>query len=136
VSLGARRYVVGADGERYVIQIRNHTGNRFEAVATVDGLDVIDGRPGAFEKRGYLLGRWASLEIDGFRQNLEQVAAFRFGSVRNSYAAKKGDDRNVGAIGVAFFAEQNAHYPWLQREVERRNDAEPFPARFATPPRY
>lgn len=133
---GAQRFVVGSDGDRYVVQIRNHTGNRFEAVTTVDGLDVIDGRPGAMEKRGYLLGPWATVEIDGFRRNLEQVAAFRFGSVRDAYASQKGDDRNVGVIGVAFFAEQDAPPPWLQREVERRNDADPFPGRFATPPRY
>lgn len=135
-DFGSRRFVVGSDGERYVVQIQNHTGNRIEAVATVDGLDVIDGRPGSFEKRGYLLGPWATVEIDGFRQNFEQVAAFRFGAVRDAYAAKKGDDRNVGVIGVAFFAEQNAPYPWLEREGERRRRAEPFPGRFAEPPGY
>jgi hypothetical protein len=133
-DFGARRFVIGRDGERYVLQIQNHTGKRFEAVTTVDGLDVIDGHPGSFEKRGYLLGPWASLEIDGFRQNLEQVAAFRFGSVRAAYAAQKGDDRNVGVIGVAFFAERNAQDPWLEREVERRRGADAFPGRFATPP--
>lgn len=133
-AFGSRRLVVGSDGDRYVIQIRNRTNNRFEAVTTVDGLDVIDGQPGSPEKRGYLLGPWATVEIDGFRQNLEQVAAFRFGSVRDSYAGRKGQDRNVGVIGVAFFAEQNAPYPWLEREVERRRDADPFPGRFASPP--
>ena len=135
-DFGARRFVIGSDGERYVVQIQNHTGNRVEAVATVDGLDVIDGQPGSFEKRGYLLGPWATVEIDGFRQNLDQVAAFRFGSVRDSYAAKKGEARNVGVIGVAFFAEENAPYPWLEREGERRRNADPFPGRFAQPPGY
>jgi hypothetical protein len=135
-DFGSRRFVVGSDGDRYVVQIQNHTGNRVEAVATVDGLDVIDGQPGSFEKRGYLLGPWATVEIDGFRQNFDQVAAFRFGSVRDSYSAKKGDDRNVGVIGVAFFAEENTRYPWLEREGERRRSADPFPGRFAQPPGY
>jgi hypothetical protein len=135
-DFGSRRFVVGNDGDRYVIQVQNHTGNRVEAVATVDGLDVIDGRPGSFEKRGYLLGPWATVEIDGFRQNFAEVAAFRFGSVRSSYAEKKGEGRNVGVIGVAFFSEQNAPYPWLRPEVERRRDADPFPGRFAAPPSY
>lgn len=133
-DFGARRFVVGSDGDRYVVLIQNHTGNRVEAVATVDGLDVIDGQAGSFEKRGYLLGPWATVQIDGFRQNLDQVAAFRFGSVRDSYAAKKGADRNVGVIGVAFFAEENAPHPWLEREGERRRNADPFPGRFAQPP--
>lgn len=81
-GLGARNYVVGDDGNRYVIQIQNHTGQRFETVVSVDGLDVIDGQPASFEKRGYLIGPWASLEIDGFRRSMDQVAAFRFGSSR------------------------------------------------------
>jgi hypothetical protein len=133
-DLGARRYVVGNDGERYILAIQNHTGNRVEAVATVDGLDVIDGRSGSFEKRGYLIQPWGSVEIDGFRQSLDEVAAFRFGAVGESYAAKKGDDRNVGVVGVAFFAEEGAPYPFTSYELERRRDANPFPGRFASPP--
>lgn len=133
-DVGARRYVIGSDGERYVMQLRNNTGHRIEAVATVDGLDVIDGRPGSFEKRGYLLRPWATVEIDGFRQSLDEVAAFRFGAVRDAYAAKKGDSRNVGVIGVAFFNERYDSVPFLDREVERRNAADPFPGRFAAPP--
>ncbi len=134
-DLGARSYVVGRDGERYSIEIENHTGNRIEAVASVDGLDVMDGRAGSYEKRGYLIGPWARVEIDGFRRSLAEVAAFRFGSVENSYAAQTGEARNVGVIGVAFFAEEGASYPWLERESERRHDADPFPGRFAQPPR-
>jgi hypothetical protein len=105
-----------------------------EAVATVDGLDVIDGRSGSFAKRGYLIQPWGSVEIDGFRQSFDEVAAFRFGAVSESYAAKKGDDRNVGVVGVAFFAEEGAPYPWTSYELERRREANPFPGRFASPP--
>lgn len=135
-SAGGRSYVVGRDGGRYAIRIENHTGARFEAVTTVDGLDVIDGQPGAFEKRGYLVAPWATVEIDGFRRSEQEVAAFRFGRVRDSYAAKKGDDRNVGVIGVAMFEERGSSWPWTTRELERRNAADPFPARFAEPPSY
>jgi hypothetical protein len=131
---GGRSHFVGVDGERYMIQLQNHTGQRIEAVATVDGLDVIDGRPGAFTKRGYLLAPFSSIEIDGFRRSTDAVAAFRFGSVRGSYAARKGSDRNVGVIGVAFFQERGSRFPWTEREIERRNSADPFPGRFATPP--
>jgi hypothetical protein len=133
-DFGARTYVMGSDGERYVIQITNNTSHRFEAVATVDGLDVMDGKPGAFEKRGYLVAPWSTIQIDGFRQSLHEVAAFRFGSVGQSYAAKKGDARNVGVIGVAFFPERGARSPWLEDEARRRHGADPFPGRFATPP--
>lgn len=132
---GDRAYVVGERGARYAIQIRNNTGNRYEVVATVDGLDVIDGRPGAYEKRGYILSPWATLDIDGFRRSETEVAAFRFGSVSGSYAASKGGARNVGVIGVAFFQEAGSPWPWSEAEVERREGADPFPGRFATPPR-
>ena len=135
LNSGSRNYVVGQDGERYSIEIQNHTGNSIEAVTTVDGLDVIDGKPGTPEKRGYLIAPWSRVEIDGFRRSFAEVAAFRFGAVRDSYAARKGNARNVGVIGIAFFAEAGRGYPWLERESDRRHDADPFPGRFATPPR-
>jgi len=67
-----------------------------EAVATVDGLDVSSGRPGSFDRRGYVLDPRETLRIEGFRRSMEEVAAFRFGAVSDSYAAEMGDDRNVG----------------------------------------
>ena len=133
-SFGGKDYVAGSDGQRYTIEIENHTGNRFEAVATVDGLDVIDGQGGSFTKRGYLVNPWSTLEIDGFRRSQSAVAAFRFGAVKDSYAARKGNDRNVGVIGVAFFHERGTSLPWTERELDRRDSASPFPGGFASPP--
>lgn len=135
-SAGGRSYVMGNDGARYAIRIQNQTGARFEAITSVDGLDVIDGEPGSFEKRGYLVGPWATVEIDGFRRSQDEVAAFRFGRVRDSYAAKRGNDRNVGVIGVAVFQERGSSWPWTERELERRDSADPFPGRFAPAPGY
>ncbi len=129
-----RTLVQGEMGQRYMIEIENHSSSRFEAVVTVDGLDVIDGKAGTLSKRGYLVQPFATVEIDGFRQSMDQVAAFRFGSVRGSYAAGKGGARNVGVIGVAFFAERGATRPWTDREISRREAADPFPGRFASPP--
>ena len=131
---GGRCFVMGRDGARYSIRIENSSGARFEAVTTVDGLDVIDGEPGSFEKRGYLVNPWSTLEIDGFRRSEDEVAAFRFGRVRDSYAAKRGSDRNVGVIGVAVFQERGSTFPWTKREVRRRESADAFPGRFAPAP--
>jgi hypothetical protein len=133
-AAGGRSYVMGHDGARYAIRIENQTGARFEAVATVDGLDVIDGQPGSFAKRGYLVAPWSTVEIDGFRRSEDEVAAFRFGKVRDSYAAKRGLERNVGVIGVAVFQERGASWPWSRRELERRDAADAFPGRFAPAP--
>ena len=133
-TAGSHTYVVGEHNQRYIIQIQNHTRNRIEAVATVDGLDVVNGQPGSFSNRGYIVAPFSTVEIDGFRRSLSTVAAFRFGSVRGSYAAKKGDDRNVGVVGIAFFHEQGTSFPWNSGEVDRRHDANPFPNEFAEPP--
>jgi hypothetical protein len=135
MHVGDRTYVVGQQGERYSVVISNHTGRRFEAVATVDGLDVISGKVGSFGNRGYVLMPHASLEIDGFRQSEDAVAAFRFAKVRDSYAAGRGDARNVGVIGIAFFAERGDD--WDGGDVRTRDTASPFPTegRFAPPPR-
>ncbi len=131
---GDRRFAIGEAGNRYTIVLRNQTDNRFECVVSVDGLDVLDGQAASFSKRGYILDPHGELEIDGFRQSMDEVAAFRFGSVRNSYANQKhGDARNVGVIGVALFHERGAT-PWTPEEIQRRNRANPFPGQFATPP--
>jgi hypothetical protein len=126
-SSGSNTYVVGSAGDRYTIQIRNNTGSRFEAVTTVDGLDVINGRTGSLSNRGYIVNGFSTVEIDGWRRSTDTVAAFRFGKVSQSYAGKKGEDRNVGVIGVAVFEEQGASFSWTEREIDRRHGADPFP---------
>jgi hypothetical protein len=132
---GGRTYAIGEAGQRYTVVVSNETGVRVEAVASVDGLDVLDGKAASFGKRGYLVPAGGSVEIDGFRQTSDHVAAFRFGSVRDSYAARTGTDRNVGIVGVAIFMPRNAPaWPWTDREVERRRNADPFPGTYAAPP--
>jgi hypothetical protein len=135
MHVGDRTYISGTEGERYAIVIANHTARRFEAVATVDGLDVINGQAGTFTNRGYVLMPHATLEIDGFRQSSDAVAAFRFAKVRDSYAAQTGSARNVGVIGIAFFGERGDD--WDSDDLRTRDTASPFPdeGRFAKPPR-
>lgn len=132
---GGKDYVIGDAGSRYVIVVQNNTAYRYECVASVDGLDVIDGRQAAYTKRGYLIQPHGVLEIEGFRRSADAVAAFRFSSVRGSYAAKSGKgDRNVGVIGIAFFNEEGSRPTWSPDELRRRHSADPFPGRYAEPP--
>lgn len=129
-----RALVVGNDGARYHILVRNGTTARFEIVASVDGLDVIDGKPADPNRRGYIVDPHGTLVIDGFRTSDSSVAAFRFGRVADSYAAQSSGDRNVGIVGFAIFAERGA--VWTPAELGRRDTANPFPERgYATPPR-
>lgn len=100
-------YVLGRLGQRYTLRVHNHSGRRVEAVVTVDGRDVLDGKPGNWSKRGYLIPAWGSVDIDGWRLSRAQVAAFRFSSVADSYAARTGSARDVGVVGVAIFPERH-----------------------------
>jgi hypothetical protein len=127
-------YVIGEAGDRYQIEIKNYTAGRFEIVASVDGLDVLDGGDGSFDKRGYLVSPWSSLTIEGFRDSYETVRAFRFGDVESSYAVQRGKGRNVGVIGVAVFEERGFRFGRDDDELYRRRHADPFPGRFAPAP--
>ncbi len=127
-------FVVGEAGRRYSIVVRNESDARIEVVVSVDGLDVIDGRPASFRKPGYVIAPRDKISVDGFRQSRAAVAAFRFGSVAESYAnLKHHDTRNVGVIGVAIFPEYGTD-PFALTEAERRLRADPFPSRFGSPP--
>lgn len=133
LAVGERWFVVGEHGQRYVIVLHNRSEFRLEGVLSVDGLDVLDGRPASPRKRGYIIPPQGTIRVDGFRQSTEAVAAFRFGSVSESYANQKyGDTRNVGVIGIAIFHEYGTTP--LDEEARRRLRANPFPGRFATPP--
>lgn len=132
--VGGRAYVLGQPGRRYSIRIDNRSAYRFEAVVSVDGLDVVDGREASLSKRGYVVGPGGSTTIEGFRTSTTQVAAFRFGAVGTSYAAQTtGSARNVGVVGVALFAEAGVVVN-LYEEAVRREQADPFPGRYAAPP--
>jgi hypothetical protein len=101
-----RYYVQGTANQRYIIRVTNPTSRRVEAVVSVDGLDVVDGENGDLNKRGYIVPAYGEVRIEGFRTSLSDVASFRFTSVDNSYAGRKGKARNVGVIAVGIFEEQ------------------------------
>lgn len=100
-------YVMGQRGQRYTLRIHNHSGRRVEAVVSVDGRDVVDGKSADYRlKRGYLVPPWGYVDVDGWRVSQGEAAAFRFSSVANSYVGRTGSTREVGVIGVAVFPER------------------------------
>jgi hypothetical protein len=72
-----RTYALGSLGERYLVRVRNGSARRAEVVVSVDGRDVVDGRPSAWEKRGYLIEPYGEVTIDGYRLSEASVAALR-----------------------------------------------------------
>ncbi len=123
-----RRMISGENNGTYSIFVRNRAKSALEIVASVDGLDVQDGKPASFAKRGYIVGAGETLTIDGFRTSESTVAAFRFSSVSNSYAnLRHGNTRNVGVIGIAVFTEKGVDpWTWMPSEINRRMNARTF----------
>lgn len=103
------RHIAGEPGREYEIRLRNQGGGRLLAVTSVDGVNVITGRTAAPLGSGYVLDPWDLVEVDGWRKSMDEVAAFYFTALPDSYAARTGRPNNVGVIGVAIF-----------REVERQ----------------
>jgi hypothetical protein len=104
--VGEKSYVLGRMNESYVVRVHNRTNRRVEALISVDGRDAIDGQPSDLSKRGYVIGPYSYVDVDGFRLNMDEVAAFRFTSRGDSYAVRMGSGREqLGMIGVAVFSE-------------------------------
>ena len=118
-----RSFVLGRWGERYLIRVRNREHRRVEVVLTVDGRDVINGTPGSYSNRGYVIDAQSELIIEGFRQSTSSVATFRFTHPGDSYAGRLGSAENVGVIGAAFFPERGAAIAHRVRPSRRRDGA-------------
>lgn len=138
---GGNLICIGEDGQRYTVEVENLSNHRLEFVVTVDGLDVLTGLSGAYSRRGYVLDPGERREIKGWRTSVDEVATFKFGSVRDAYVLKMtGSASNVGVIGTAVFAERGTTpRPYAGTDSYRRLRADPFVASpagsdFAKPP--
>lgn len=114
-----RAYVVGRPGNEYQVRVRNRGGTDVLAVVSVDGLNVMDGKTASPSQGGYVLSPWERLDIRGWRKSLEEIAAFYFTSLGDSYAGRTGRPRNVGVIGVALFDRKPAYYEQPPRPYPR-----------------
>src|SRR5512137_1676145 len=103
-----RTYIEAKQGSEYTIEIKNNTWSRILAVCSVDGLDILNGKPAREDNPGYVINGYSSGKFDGFRVSDSQVAKFLFDYKGRSYAASKedGSERNVGVIGVRIFQEK------------------------------
>ncbi len=108
-SHGGERYVSGEPGHEYEVRIKNRGAGRVLAVTSVDGVNVITGGTAAPSQSGYVLDPYGEVRIDGWRKSMDEVAAFYFTSLPDSYAARTRRPDNVGVIGIAVFAESTVH---------------------------
>ncbi|HEV3011507.1 MAG TPA: hypothetical protein VGX52_20995, partial [Burkholderiales bacterium] len=98
-----RAYVVGKPGHEYQVRVTSRLREELLAVMSVDGVNVITGQSANPSQSGYVISPGASLDVQGWRRNLSQTAAFYFTALPDSYAARTGRPDDVGVIGVALF---------------------------------
>lgn len=108
---GGKLHIAGQPGERYAVRVTNRTARRILAVVSVDGINVVSGETASPDQTGYVLEPWQSYAIEGWRKNVQEVAAFYFTALPDSYAARTDRPGNVGVIGLAVFQEWQPPLP-------------------------
>jgi len=117
---GGQNYLEAPDKGEYIIRITNNGWERKEVVASVDGLSVMTGESASFEDRGYILSGFSTIDIKGWRRTSDDVAAFEFTKVADSYSSKMGKgEQNIGVIGVAVFNEKVERKYWIQPKIQQ-----------------
>ncbi len=99
-------YLKGKSGQPYRLVYRNNSNDTYEIVASVDGIDVINGRPASQYSGGYVLSPKSTLIIEGFRKSDNVVASFIFSKPKDAYAAntmKAKLANNTGIIGTVVY---------------------------------
>lgn len=128
---GQRYFLAANDGQSYQLRYSNTSQQTFEIVASVDGLDVLDGRQASRSKSGYVLRPYSSFAIEGFRKSNSSVASFTFSKPQDSYAANSssGSIQNTGVIGtVVYELEAPKYYPMKKPDDTYAAAPNAFPA--------
>lgn len=110
-------------GVEYDLRVWNHGPRRIAAILAVDGLSVINGRPGSVHAPGYVVDPHSAVVIHGWRKDLQTVAAFRFEERQRSYASRMGYPDNVGVIALFAVEEQTWQHRPAPEPLSRRAEA-------------
>lgn len=127
-------FVEARHGANYEVKIKNNSWKRVLAIVSVDGLDVLSGRPATSESGGYIVDGFSSYSVKGFRVSDNEVNLFEFSAKSQSYAAKsptgEKSTANCGIIAVRLFEEKEVEFKPLMVEWDRpvRPRPEPWPS--------
>jgi hypothetical protein len=100
-------WIEGREGNNYTIDLRNNTPQQALFIVSVDGLDILEGKPAGVESKGYVVGANSSISIPGWKINGSEAAEFYFSRSRDSYVNSiGGNTTNTGVIGTLVFSEK------------------------------
>lgn len=102
-------WIEGREGSTYTLRFTNRSPDRVLTIFSVDGLDVLKGKPAGHLSEGYVVNGNSTLEIPGWKLDAATAAEFFFSRSSKSYVAKIGGNvSNTGVIGAMVFRE----YQW------------------------
>lgn len=109
-SYKGKTFIEAKEGSRYTLKLSNNSSTRTMATFSVDGIDVIKGKPAEKTKSGYVIEPYSSIDIKGYRVSDNEGAEFVFFRGGDSYAAGRGKAYNNGVVGVRLTAEKIIHH--------------------------
>jgi len=99
-------YVEGRKGSEFTLRVHNDSSGNIEAVITIDGLSVMNGKKGGYAVGGYLVRPYSYVDVPGWRLSNSAVAKFLFSEREEAYASLMDVPDNIGVIGCAVFPEK------------------------------
>jgi len=113
-------------GTEYELRVTNRGMWRITAITSVDGLSVITKEPASEAQPGYLVEPGGSIVINGWRRDMDTVAAFTFEEREKSFANRLGYPDNIGVIGLVAIEEAQRPPRFIAKEeaaAAKRADA-------------
>ena len=111
-------FIEAKEDSEYEISIKNSNSFRIECVVGVDGINVISGDTNTEQSTGYVIDKYDTLKLKGYRVSDEKVAAFKFTKRGESYASSKSINAQNGVINVRCYKEKIEIPKWFQIEEE------------------
>lgn len=139
-SKDSRTYIESREETSYHLRVKNKTGDRIKAVISVDGVNIISGKPASNDpnETGYIFGPHEEHLLKGYRVDDQTIAEFKFVRREASYATEKGAAQGNGVIAIRAYREKKAKPDlaevWREMyEAERKRSKEkeyvPYPVR-------
>lgn len=110
--LDHQTYVEGREGSEFEVELRNDNPFDVEAIVSIDGLSILDGKPAGDQSAGYVIPARKTVSIPGWKVDGDTAAKFTFSGARGgSYVDKIGGDAlNKGVIGLMVYAPRHKPY--------------------------